>query len=450
MAEIGPVALGKDQIRYFLYLNGRWRWRPTKAMRAAGFGLVTMGKGGPYRNADGSPCPALEDQRRAIELNRAWDQVRSGQVAATARTTLTHYPAGSVGDGYQRAMELRKAARLAKGNVWTKEQESRDDWPRAWRWLGAEFGQDDPRTIVPEHFLRIDSVTGDVRGLVPTIERKVSVTERHRTIKVWRALWAKMRAMGGYCGDRTDPTSSFENNAPQPRLAVWQRREVLKLVQVAWRHDFRGLAACMAVAYDSMLSPIDARTLLPSQAGSDDKGAIFFLDRAKTGRAAAGTLTSWSAAILQTYLEQLGAEIMPNAPMFRTRGRANSKGKGGKPWAPRPYTKNSLVDDFDKVRTLAFGQSETRQLADMRRTGAVEGDAGGGSLTDQANKMANTVSVNARLRKTYNPVNVASVRRFDEARAIGARILEQRPDESVTPNGLVTLLGNTKIAKPLK
>jgi hypothetical protein len=37
--------------------------------------------------------------------------------------------------------------------------------------------------------------------------------------------------------------------------------------------------------------------------------------------------------------------------------------------------------------------------------------------------MANTVSANNRLRKTYNPVNVASVRRFDEARAVGAALL---------------------------
>ena len=34
----GGTPLGRDKIRYFLYLNGRWRWRPTKAMRAQGFG----------------------------------------------------------------------------------------------------------------------------------------------------------------------------------------------------------------------------------------------------------------------------------------------------------------------------------------------------------------------------------------------------------------------------
>jgi hypothetical protein len=62
----------------------------------------------------------------------------------------------------------------------------------------------------------------------------------------------------------------------------------------------------------------------------------------------------------------------------------------------------------------------------MRRSGGVEGDAGGGSVEDQSNKMANTVDRNMQLRKVYNPVNVASVRRFDEARAAGAK----KPEEA--------------------
>jgi hypothetical protein len=451
--------LGKDQIRYFLFLNGRWRWRPTKAMRACGFGLVTMGR--PGTDADGHPEARLADQQRAIELNRAWDRVRSGHASAPARTTLVAYPPGSVGDGYQRAMALRKAVRLKNGIVWTKEQESRDDWPRAWKWLGPEFGDCDPKTIVPEHFLRIDEATGKASGLVPRIEQAVSVTERHRTIKVWRALWAKMKAMGGYCGDRTDPALSFANGAPQPRQAIWLRREVLKLVQVAWRHQFYGLAACMAVAWDSMLSPIDTRPLVAGQASNDTFGLLFFLDRAKTGRAAAGTLTPWSQAILMAYLKKLGVGLLEHTPLFWTRGGrpVSRKGKtgqwggdhgGGAHIQARPYSKSALEKDFAKVRELAFGTEETRQLGDMRRSGAVEGDAGGGSITDQSNKMANTVSANNRLRKTYNPVNTASVRRFDEARTIGARILEQRPDESVTSTALVTLLNAAKAAKPLK
>jgi hypothetical protein len=66
-----------------------------------------------------------------------------------------------------------------------------------------------------------------------------------------------------------------------------------------------------------------------------------------------------------------------------------------------------------------------RQLADMRRPGAVEGAPVADRRADQSNKMANSIATNKRLRKTYNPVNVASVRRFDEARVAGAKKLEQ-------------------------
>jgi hypothetical protein len=442
--------VGKDKIRYLLYLNGRWRWRPTKTMRAHGFGLVALGKGGPAFDPDGYPEANLEDRQRALALNRAWDEVRSGKVSEPAQTTLKVYPPGSVGEAYQRVMAMRKAERLAKGVVWTKDQEGRDDWPRAWRWIEPVFGDCDPKTIVPEHFLRIDGLTGKPAGLIVEIESAVSVTERHRTIKVWRALWARMGGMG-YVGDKKDPALSFANSAPQTRRDIWLRREVLKLVQTAWRNRFYGLAACMAVAWDSMLSPVDARRLTAGQADDDGLGMLFFLDRAKTGRAAAGTLSQWSQAILLAYLRKLGVDLLEHTPLFWTRGgmavsRAGTPGRrggnvgGGRNWTPRPYTKDRLEKDFAKVRKLAFGDDELRQLGHMRRSGAVEGDAGGATVTDQSNKMANTVAANNRLRKVYNPVNVPSVRRFDEARLKGAKALEQRPSKSVTPSVLVTLL----------
>lgn len=218
------------------------------------------------------------------------------KVSTAVRTTLVTYPDGSIGRGYQRAMELRKAERVAKGNIWTKEQEKRDSWPRAWKWL-ERFGHYDPETMQPEHFLRIDLVTGKPRGLLPEIEEKVSVTERHMVIKVWRALWKRMGGMsteGGrkFCDREADPSKSFSNTPPKPRDQVWYRREVLQLVQVAWRHEYYGLAALMAVAWDSQLSPIDNRTLTLAQVRNDNIGIYFAIDRAKTGKAAAATLSS--------------------------------------------------------------------------------------------------------------------------------------------------------------
>jgi hypothetical protein len=64
--------------------------------------------------------------------------------------------------------------------------------------------------------------------------------------------------------------------------------------------------------------------------------------------------------------------------------------------------------------------------------------------------MANSVDTNKRLRKTYNPVNVPSVRKYDEARAIGAKRLEQKPDKSVREPAFLTLLKSPRGAKCLK
>jgi hypothetical protein len=74
-------------------------------------------------------------------------------------------------------MALRKAARVAAGVIWTKEQEKRDGWPRAWKWLEPKFADCDPRTIEPEHFLGLDPVTSAAKGLVSEVDRRLD----HRT-----------------------------------------------------------------------------------------------------------------------------------------------------------------------------------------------------------------------------------------------------------------------------
>jgi hypothetical protein len=441
--------MGSDKIRYLVFSKGRWRWQPTKPMRAHGFATVKLGRGGPDIDTLGRPRASEADKTKAIALNGEWDCARLGLPSQAPAGASPRYPTGSVGDGFYRAMALRKAARAQAGIVWTKEQIKGDSWPRAWRFLEPEFADCDPNTIEPEHFLAIDKVTGEPTGLVPKIERTVSVTERHLVIKIWRALWKRMAGMK-YCVKDADPSKSFENKAPDTRTETWQRREVLKLVQMAWRHDFWGLAACMAVIWDGMLSPVDGRKLTLGQLRSDTEGPLFSLGRAKTGRAAAATMTPWSRAILTAYLQRFGADFTLNAPIFRTTEIKTVPGRGGRPRPSVTYTKDRLVKDFDKVRELTFGKDETRKLSDMRRSGAVEGDAGGGTVADQSNKMANTVSTNAKLRKTYNPVNVPSVRRFDEARAEGAKRLERKAAKSISLEPMEILSRKAKIAGPLK
>jgi hypothetical protein len=267
-----------------------------------------------------------------------------------------------------------------------------------------------------------------LQDLRAKVAERVSETEGHRVIKVWRALWKKLQAFR-YCDlSQKDPSLVFANTSPDPRQDVWQAAEVTRLVDAAWQSGKTGLAALMAVIWDSMLSPGDARTLTPGQIDRNEKGAVFFLDRAKTGRAAAGTLTPWSEKLLNDYIASLGAQLLDNAPIFRTAGSEPGP-EGGRRWLPQPYSTSKMDRDFREVRVAMFGLEEERQLADMRRSGAV----GGASLADQSNKMANTVAASSKLRKVYNPVNVPSVRRFDEARVRGREAMqeEQKPTKSV-------------------
>ena len=88
-------------------------------------------------------------------------------------------------------------------------------------------------------------------------------------------------------------------------------------------------------------------------------------------------------------MKKLGIDLAPNAPIFRNRSGA-------------PYSKDTLGDDFRDARETS-DKGGRRHLADMRRSVAIEGDVGGGSVIDQAQKMANSIGANKRLRRTYNP-----------------------------------------------
>jgi hypothetical protein len=102
----------------------------------------------------------------------------------------------------------------------------------------------------------------------------------------------------------------------------------------------------------------------------------------------------------------LGAEIAPGGPIFRNR-------------AGTPYSKNKLGDDFRAVRIRIFGPEEKRTLADFRRSGTVEAKRGGATAEVIGTKLANDFALSSNLRKTYAPVDLATVRLADAARRKG-------------------------------
>jgi integrase len=178
----------------------------------------------------------------------------------------------------------------------------------------------------------------------------------------------------------------------------------------AWRMGYHGLAAVIAVAWDTQLSPGDVRALRASQLARNAAGA-FFTERGKTGKPVGGILSTRSLAVLSAYLERLGVELHGDAYIFRNRSGV-------------PYSGDTLGDDFRDVRAAEFGGLERRTIGhDFRRTGAVEAIVGGANSEHLAHAMGNTLSASNALYATYVPVNVATLRSVMEARRVGRRKL---------------------------
>jgi len=169
------------------------------------------------------------------------------------------------------------------------------------------------------------------------------------------------------------------------------------------------------VAWDTQFSPVDVRTLCERHRAIIDDRLIFDRQaegRAKTGRAAIGTVSKRTERLVEAYLAQCGAERLPDAVLFRTRtGLA--------------YRDARLSRDFAAVRDLAFPR-DSRLLMDMRRSGTVEAIAGGADAVGLSAKMANSIGHSNKLHKTYAPVDLEAVRNTDVARVEGRRKIRAR------------------------
>jgi hypothetical protein len=356
-------------------------------MRALGFYSVPCGQDGPDAWAI------------AEEWNRRWQGVKRGEVPSPAMAAaaenlsperaeeLTVYPPRSLGDAFRR---------YRRTNEWeSKAPRTREDWWRAWRQIKPVFGDVDLRTVTLEN----------ISAWRKMIEETISLREAHRCLKIWRAMW-KVAAALGYCIRDADPSLGIRNRAAPGRSATWTEGEVVRLYKRAFRDGYHGLAAAIAVAWATQLSPGDVRALRASQLARNVTGAVFFTARGKTGTPVGGALSDRALVALEAYIARLGAELHGEAYIFRNRSGA-------------PYSSDTLGDDFRDVRRLVFGDREQRTLADFRRSGAVEAIAGGANAEELAHAMGNTLSASNALFATYVPVNQATLRAVLEARRRG-------------------------------
>jgi hypothetical protein len=385
-------------------------------MATLGFALVDCGEDGPRawsiaQSWNGKWDAALKDHRAGV-----------GVPAPGA--IRRQYPANSLGEGYERCRDT--------GAFKSKALATQDQWERGWRQIDPVFGDVDPSTVGLEDldlWYYGDPDSG-IKGLLDAI----GVSEAYHAMKIWRALWKMVGTLnrhggGKYCVSSADPSLGIRRKTPKPRTAVWREGEAVRLVKRAWRMGYYGLACIMAIAWDTMLSPVDVRRLSRGQLSGDAEGSFFELVRAKTGKAAIGTLSKRTLRLIEAYRANLGCEVLDSLPLFRTAGAAPGP-KGGRRWLPQAYSKDKLGRDFRLIVAAEF-PGDTRKLADFRRSGAKEAQLGEVAAGALGRKMANNIETDQKLRDTYLPPSrqdASLVRLADHARSRGRNKIRSSGD----------------------
>jgi hypothetical protein len=206
------------------------------------------------------------------------------------------------------------------------------------------------------------------------------------------------------------PSRRGSAGAPLPLRPTADRGSGPIVVKGAWRHGYKGLACIIAVSWDTQFSPVDVRTLAERHRAIVDGCLIFDRQvegRAKTGRAAIGTISRRTERLVSAYLDKLGTKRLPDAILFRNR-------------SGNPYRDDTLGDDFAAVRELVF-PGDARRLMDMRRSGVVEAIAGDVGPLGLSAKLANSIERSNTLHKTYAPLDIEAVRNADAARLKGRK-----------------------------
>jgi hypothetical protein len=365
-----PYCPVKKGIRYF---------EPTPAMKRFGFEARCLGPDGPDTQAEG------------LRLYADWHRARRGE-PSQAQSLRPQWPLASVGHAFERYMRTVE---------WEKKAaKTRREWQDTFtKWIGPALGNVAPSTIEFEMLSELRQLAYDA----------VSLHQAHRVIKIWRALWNVMAAMK-LCEAEADPSKAIRNSAPKGRSATWSEAEAVKLIKSAWRMGYHGLAAGLAVMWDTQFQPVDVRRLCLGMRRKDGTGTYFDTARGKTEKAVIGTVTRRAMRIVDAYVKALDFDLHADAPIFRNRSLA-------------PYSSDTMGDDFRDVRNAVF-PGDTRQMMDFRRSGAIEAVAGGVDPLPLSQKMGNALAQSRKLQDTYMPRQAATVRLADEARKRGRKVLK--------------------------
>ncbi len=378
------------KIPYTSVRGGHRFFEPRGRMRQHGFRALSLGK-------DDEAA-----RRRAWSLYERWVTIRDKPPAdeTTPQTReqvagARHYPHGSIGAAWQIWIRSDEWARLApstRNKIW---------WEAWLKRIEPIFGDVHPDLVTME----------DLSIWRAKIEARSGVDVAHKALKVWRALWRVLQALR--FTQLSDPSAKIRNRQPAPRHQRFTHGEAMRLVKTAWRQGYRGLACIILTAWDTGFAPVDCRTLRARHRALDATSGRLIFDRSREGRtksgvAVIGTLSRFGDMMVRRYLAELGAELTPDAILFRMRTGV-------------PYGESRLGGDFATIRELVM-PSDKRQLRDMRRSGVMEAFTGGAEARHVSEKFGNSIDRSSQLFRTYNPVDLAKVRVTDVKRIEGRRI----------------------------
>lgn len=379
------------RLPYTVRKRGNLFWQPTAAMQARGFLPKPLGPETPDSIAE------------AKRLYGAWLAIKD------ARDPVTRYPPGTFGaymDRFRRTESFK-----AKG------ARTREDYERAQRHFDAwapTTAEGRPAGPTLSHTVVTKITTEICEQFYAHLVREVSPNERHRVIKCLKVLLADavVRLRLGYAS----PAAKLKNPQPPGRSSIWLAAEIEELACIAAIAGFEGMSLAVETFWETMFSPVDVRTLRPSQMKTDGAGWYFTGRRGKTGVEFFAAISDGLAERLRAYIAGQHRAEADDTPIFRTRPMAAG---AGRPRPPVAYkTKDLFAKDFRLVREIAF-PGDTRQLMDIRRSANVEADAAGADKKTMGELLANGLADSKFLEETYTPPTVAKAREVAKQREAG-------------------------------
>lgn len=210
----------------------------------------------PSRAARTAPTP-----ERPPRSGTRWQAARTGREPA-----LKHvWPRGSLGKAFDR---------FRRTESWKtdKAHRTREDWERGWSYIAPIFGDLAPRTVTLEH----------VDAWYHALKVMKSVSEAHRAMKIWRALWQVAAAMHCCAGDE-DPSAGIRREHRRADRRPGRRAKSSASRRKPGGGGASGWRCMIAIAEDAQFASVDARSLTLEDSRDDALELWFYTDRCKTG-----------------------------------------------------------------------------------------------------------------------------------------------------------------------